>query len=91
MEKRKFDLEFRRNAVNLLLTSGKTQRQLCSDLGVTYGLIGKWRRQFDLERPENATMKAATDNRIRELERELAIVKQERDILKKSMGIVSRL
>lgn len=51
--------------MNLPLTSGKTQRQLFSDLGVTYGLIGKWRRQFDLERPENATMKAATDNRSR--------------------------
>ncbi len=91
MEKKKYPRDFRKNAVELLLTSGKTQRVLCDELGVTYGLIGKWRKEFDLGRPENSDMKAAVDARVIALEKEVATLRQERDILKKAMGIALKI
>lgn len=87
MERRKYPEEFKRNAVQLLLTSGKNQKVLCEELGIAYGLLGRWRKEFDLSRPENADMKSAVDARVLALEKEVATLRQERDILKKAMGI----
>ena len=83
MERKKYPEDFKRNAVQLLLTSGKTQKALCEELGIAYGLLGRWRKEYDLSRPENADLKSAADARILALEKEVAILRQERDILKK--------
>jgi len=91
MERRKYPDEFKRNAVQLLLTSGKNQKTLCQELGIAYGLLGRWRKEFDLSRPENADMKSAVDARVVALEKEVATLRQERDILKKAMGIALKI
>ena len=91
MERKKYPAEFKRNAVELLLTSGKTQKELSIELGVPYGLIGRWRREIDLESPGNEKLKSAAEERIKALEKEVSILKQERDILKKAMGIALKM
>lgn len=92
MKRRKhYPDDFRKEAVKLLLTSGKTQRALCAELDVSYGLIGKWKKDFDLNNPANHDLKSAADARIFELEKEVALLKQQRDILKKAMGITLNL
>ena len=82
--------EFKKEAVRLLLTSGKTQRQIAKELGISEWSISTWKRQFDLDKPENAELKLSADERIRQLEKEVSTLTQERDILKKAMGIVSK-
>ena len=87
MERKKYPKEFKKNAVELLITSGKTQKELSSELGIPYGLIGRWRKEFDFSAPENQDLKNAAERRVEQLEKENAILRQERDILKKAMGI----
>lgn len=87
MERKRYPEEFKRNAVELLLTSGKNQKELSAELGLPYGLLGRWRKEIDLDNPKNAALKAVAEERIKALEKEVSILKQERDILKKAMGI----
>lgn len=87
MQRKRYPEEFKRNAVQLLLTSGKSQRVLSEELGIPYGLLGRWRKDYNLENGENTDLKSAVEARNRALEKELAILRQERDILKKAMGI----
>jgi len=88
--KEKVTEEFKKEAVRLVLTSGKTQKAIAKDLGVTEWSISTWKKEFDLEKPENSELKLVADERIRQLEKEVTTLKQERDILKKAMGIVSK-
>lgn len=82
-----YPTDFKKETVKLLLTSGKSQKTLCDELSIPYGIIGRWKKEFDLENPQNVELKDARDKRILELEKEVLHLKQQRDILKKAMGI----
>jgi transposase len=85
--------EFKREAMQLLATSGKGVAELERELGITSGLLWKWkqRNRVDGEAPgmEPTTLEAAKAE-IRRLKRELAVTSQERDILKKAISIFSQ-
>jgi transposase len=88
--------EFKLEALELLKSSGKTARQLERDLGITPGLLVKWRDRYqviskDAERAhlELSDMEAAK-REIKRLQRQLAEVEEEREILKKTINIFSR-
>lgn len=90
-ERKHYPEDFKKDAVKLLLTSGKTQKELSSDLDIPYGMISRWRKEFDLKNPDNADLKEAANERIKELEKEVILLRQQRDILKKAMGITLNL
>ena len=92
-KKRKvYTAEFRREAVRLLATSGKSGAQIERDLGLGSGCLTRWKQKL-AEEGENAFpghgRLAPDQERMRQLERELEIVRQERDILKKAVAIFS--
>lgn len=85
--------EFRREALNLLASSGKSKTALEDELGLTHGLLRKWELRYqvnsetdELERSEIEALKAEN----RRLKRELELVRQEREILKKTVTIFSK-
>ena len=88
-----YTAEFRREAVRLLETSGKSSAQIERDLGLGSGCLSRWRRKL-AEEGENAFpghgRLAPDKERMRQLEREIEILRQERDILKK-LGWQNRL
>ena len=93
--KRKYDSDFKRNAVRLTEDPGRTVREVAENLGISSDLIYRWRRQIrensDLAFPGNGKMALTQDQkRIRELEKKLKSTAMERDILKKAMAIFSR-
>jgi transposase len=92
--RRQYTAEFKREAVELLLRSGKTARALADDLGIRSDLLGKWKSQYlaDNENafPGTGHLQNPEEERIRALERELRDVKEERDILKKVVSIFSK-
>ena len=94
MEKRrKYTAEFKREAVRLYQSSGRTLAQVEQDLGIGAGCLGRWKRQME-EQGEQAFpghgRMTSEQERIRELERENVILRQERDILKKAVTIFSQ-
>ncbi|TGN14187.1 hypothetical protein EHS11_02535 [Leptospira ilyithenensis] len=85
--RKQYSPDFKKEAVKLLLTSGKSQMTLSQELGITHGLLGRWKNEFDLETSENGDLKTSAEQRIKALEKEVSHLKEQRDILKKAMGI----
>ena len=88
MTRKSYTKDFKKDAVKMLLKSRKSNKEVSDELGIPYGLLGRWKNEFDIENPENIDLKNVTDDRVKELEKEVAYLKQQRDILKKAMGIV---
>jgi transposase len=102
---RTYPEEFKLEALELLKSSGKTARQIERDLGITSGLLVKWRDRYQVISKEAeqahlalSDMEAAKRG-IKRLQRRLAEVEEEREILhlpwravpgKKTINIFSR-
>ena len=90
--RKQYDKEFKINAVRLYEESGKLLREVEQELGVGTGCISHWRKELqdqgELSFPRNGKLNEK-DAEMARLKRELEIVKQERDILKKAVGIFS--
>jgi transposase len=93
---RKYTQEFKLEALELLEISGKSAAQIERELGITKGLLLKWRDRYQV-RKENGEARLEPSDleeaqaEVRRLRRELAIAEQERDILKKAVSIFSKL
>jgi transposase len=76
---------FKRELVELYETGDCSVRSLEREYDVGKGNLYRWRRKYgsDAITPETQG-KQPSEERIRELEREVAILRQERDILKKT-------
>ena len=90
--RRIYTREFKLEAVHLLETSGKSAAQIERDLDIGTGCLGRWKRELASEGegafPGHGRL-APEQDRIRQLERENKILRQERDILKKAVAIFS--
>jgi len=94
-QKRKYDSEFKRNAVLLSEEPGRTIPEVAENLGIKNDLLYRWRRQLrrngEIAFPGHGKMALTPDQkRIRDLEKKLKDTEMERDILKKAMAIFSR-
>ncbi len=86
--RRKYDPEFKRNAVRLSEEAGRTVHKVAENLGVGSALIYRWRQQerehSELAFPGAGKMALTQDQkRIRALEKQLKDTEMERDVLKK--------
>jgi transposase len=76
--------EFRREAVQML-RAGRTPRELAQSLGVSEQTLRNWRRQAEADRHERTDVPASAElGELRQLRRENARLKQERDLLKRA-------
>ena len=93
---RTYTKEFKLEALELLESSGKSAAQLERELGITTGLLLKWRDQYQVKRESGEAQLAPSDMaeaqaEIKRLRRQLKMAEQERDILKKAVSIFSKL
>jgi transposase len=93
--RRKYDADFKRNAVLLSIQSEKSVREIAENLGIKKDLIYQWRTKLmqkgELAFPGNGVQALTPDQqRVKDLEKQLKDVEMERDILKKAMAIFSR-
>jgi|ETNmetMinimDraft_2_1059921.scaffolds.fasta_scaffold195589_1 transposase len=90
--RRKYDNEFKEQAVALLLQGDKTTQQLAEELGIHWGMLSRWKREhldrLDANNPEKPASKLEEENR--QLRKELASTRAQRDILKKALSIFSQ-
>jgi transposase len=91
--RRKYDREFKLHAVQLSDQAGVTITQVARELGINVKLLYCWRaesQQTGAEAFPGSGHLAGEDDEIRRLQRELARVQMERDILKKALGVLAR-
>ena len=80
--------ELKREALNLAAKPGMSVAQVERDLGITPGLIYKLRQRYRIDENTDELEPSAereSEAEIRRLQRELAIAREERDILRKAM------
>jgi transposase len=85
-EQKTYTVEFKREAVRLAQTSGKPIAQIARELGISDTRVHQWRKELAAHGPEafpGSGHQTAQEEEVRRLKRELEVVKQERDILKK--------
>jgi transposase len=91
VERKQYSAEFKREAVRLVTDKGLSLAQAARDLGINDNLLGRWKKQLesDAERafPGHGQ---AQDEEVARLRREVEVLRQERDILKKAVGIFSQ-
>ena len=90
---RQYTDEFKHEALRLAETSDKPIAELERDLGLSAGLLRQWQRRYRADEGSTSVQQSAereAQAEIRRLKRELEIVRQERDILKKAITVFSR-
>ena len=90
--RRRFTQEFKLEAVRLTRESGQSMARIERDLGLSVGQLNRLVRAYEAEGEEAFLQQrtASQQARIRELERQLARMAEERDIQKKAVAIFSR-
>jgi len=92
-KRKRYDKEFKIDAVRLIVEKGRSVASVVRDLGVNENSLHHWRKQL-LEDgqgafPGHGRLKPE-DEELRPLRPELEEVKEERDILKKGLGYFSK-
>jgi transposase len=95
VKRKKYSKQFKLDALQMYENGEKSMALVERELGITDGLLAKWRD--DLRRvkdpaivfPGNGNL-PEQEARIRQLERENAQLRQEKEILKKVLGIYSK-
>jgi len=87
--RRKFDAEFKKNAVKLSYASPKSVKQVADDLGISDGMLYRWRSLYTADGEK--TVLATQDEELKKLRLENAELKIERDMLKKAAAYFAKL
>ena len=85
--------EFKQQAVHLIETSGKSKTQIARDLGISDSALSKWYKEFGEQGEEAFPGKGhqlPLEEENRRLKREVEVLRQEREILKKAISIFTQ-
>lgn len=88
-KRKSYEKQFKLDAVKLVQQNGKSVASVARDLGIDANRLHHWKRQFSDHGmnafPGNGRL-LPQDEEVRRLQRENALLREERDILKKAMG-----
>lgn len=91
--RRRYDVEFKKDAVKLLISSGRNAKDVAEELGVPLSVLARWRRdhlgELDAKSGSDVDLPSEMKKEIERLRKELAHAQEQRDILKKACGILS--
>lgn len=91
--RRKYDKEFKMEAVRLALRGDRSQQAVADGLGISQANITRWVREYKSDGKQAFPGKGRLkpdDEEMRRLKREMEILREERDILKKALAVFSK-
>ncbi len=88
--RRAFSKEFKRDAVDLVRSSNKSIAQVARDLDLTESALREWVRQTDVDDGRRDGMSSAEREELARLRKELRVLREERDLLKRTTAFFAR-
>lgn len=92
-QRSRYPLEFKVSSVKLAIESDQSIAQTARDLGVNINTLHNWIAKYSDSRNNNQNNMSKSENsaeEIKRLKKELAMVKQERDLLKKAAAYFAK-
>ncbi len=83
-ERRRFTPEFKARSVELIESSGKSMAEVCRELDLTQSAVGRWGELARVDRGEKEGLSSDERAELARLRREVRILAEEREILKKA-------
>jgi transposase len=90
---KRYEEEFKRQAVELVIHSGRTQAQIARELGVSGYSLNLWKKAYlkSMEPGQLDSRQMSPEQMVAEIKRqqkEIEYLKRQREILKKAMSIL---
>ena len=85
-----YDPEFRARAVELVRSSGLSKARAARDLGVNPETLRLWVKQAEIDAGRRDGLTTDEKAELARLRREVAVLKEEREILKKAAAFFAR-
>lgn len=82
--RRQFSKQFKDETVALIRSSNKTIAQVCRDLDLAESAVRRWVAQADVDEGRSAGLTTAEREELGKLRKEVRVLREERDILKKA-------
>jgi len=81
--RRSYDTHFKQGAVRVVRETGKSIDKVAQDLGIPKATLSNWVREDRRRRGERADPATVDMEKVRQMEKEIAELRMERDVLKR--------
>ena len=88
--RRQFSKQFKAETVALIRTSGKSVPQVCRDLDLAESVVRRWLSQAEIDEGRREGLTTAEREELTRLRKEVRVLREERDILKKAAAYFAR-
>ena len=90
-QRRRFSAQFKAEAVQMVMETGKPIAEVARDLGIHDGTLGNWVNAYRRAHPEpDQPMSPVERARVQELEDEIRRLRMENEFLKKAAAFFAR-
>jgi len=90
MNRRKYTNEFKTEAVRLARFGGRPVAQIAKDLGINENILYRWMKIFGSPNDGSGKITPSEHEELMRLRREIRILREERDILRKAAAYFAK-
>jgi transposase len=89
-QRRSFSPNYKAEVVELIRSSGRPIAAVCRDMGLAETAVRKWVAQADADAGRNNGLTSAERGELAQLRKEVRVLREERDILKRCTAFFAR-